>query len=134
MNWFMHSMQNYANFSGRARRREFAWFQVISVAVLAILALASLYNLLQGLGPRGSIVDGGIAKATLYLVLLFVFSLVIAVPSWAVLVRRLHDIGVEGWWSLLVFVPGLGAIFMVALAFINSKPGPNQYGPNPKGE
>jgi len=131
MNWFIHSMKNYANFAGRARRREYCWFQVVSMGVIFILFIAALLSILPALGPRGSI-SGSIALSLLWFALCGIFTLAIAVPSWAVLVRRLHDIGASGWFSLLAFVPCVGGIFLIAISFIDGNAGRNQYGPDPK--
>ena len=47
--------------------------------------------------------------------------------------RRLHDLGYSGWLQLISFVPYIGGIVLLILCCLDSKPGPNQYGPNPKG-
>ena len=54
------------------------------------------------------------------------------IPSIAVGVRRLHDIGKSGWMMLVVFIPFVGAIWLLILFVMDSKPGANEYGPNPK--
>jgi uncharacterized membrane protein YhaH (DUF805 family) len=63
--------------------------------------------------------------------LLDFFSLLIFLPSLAVSVRRLHDIGMNGWWVLLNLVP-LGGLVLLVLFCQDSQPGDNNYGPNPK--
>ena len=45
--------------------------------------------------------------------------------------KRCHDIGLPGSYVLLLVVPLAGLVWLVALAFIPSKPGPNAYGPEP---
>jgi uncharacterized membrane protein YhaH (DUF805 family) len=54
-------------------------------------------------------------------------------PSIAVTVRRLHDTGRSGWWWWLSFLCGIGAIIVLIFCLIDSSPGANEYGPNPKG-
>jgi uncharacterized membrane protein YhaH (DUF805 family) len=54
------------------------------------------------------------------------YSLAVLVPNIAVGVRRMHDTGRPGWW---IIIP----IINIVYACEDSKPGPNQYGPNPKG-
>ena len=61
------------------------------------------------------------------------YILAVLVPSIAISARRLHDIGLSGLWLLLSFVPFLGGIALLELYCIDSQPGPNQFGPNPKG-
>ncbi len=74
--------------------------------------------------------DGGLA--TILSLLLGLYSLAILLPSLAVGVRRIHDIGMSGWWIILSIIPIIGWIVLIIFFFIDSKPGTNQYGPNPK--
>lgn len=53
------------------------------------------------------------------------------VPSLAVIVRRLHDVGKSGWWYLICFVP-LGVFYFLYLMLSAGQVGPNQYGEDPK--
>ena len=55
------------------------------------------------------------------------------IPSWSVLVRRLHDINHSGWWWLLVFIPIIGWIILIVFLASPGTPGPNRYGPSPYG-
>ena len=66
------------------------------------------------------------------IIALSIYSLVILVPTWALTVRRLHDIGKSGWFALLSLIPYVGSIIIIIFAAMDSQPGPNQYGPNPK--
>ena len=60
------------------------------------------------------------------------YSLGVLLPSVAVTVRRLHDIGRSGWWALLMVVPVVGALILVIFALQDSQAEENEYGPNPK--
>jgi len=95
-------LSKYATFSGRARRSEY-WFFV-------------LFCILWGWIPIVNII------------LLLVFL----IPSLAVAVRRLHDIGRSGWWLFINFIPILGSIVLLVFYCTDSEYGDNQYGPNPK--
>ncbi len=56
------------------------------------------------------------------------------VPSIAVAVRRLHDLGWSGWWYLVLFIPfvgGLAALVMLIAFMMRGNVGPNKYGPDP---
>ena len=46
-------------------------------------------------------------------------------------VRRCHDVGLSGWWMLLVIVPVINFFFNVYLFFKAGQSGPNEYGPDP---
>ena len=55
------------------------------------------------------------------------------VPSLSVGVRRLHDVGKSGWFTLIVLIPIIGAIWLLVLYCTDGVPGPNKWGSNPKG-
>ncbi|MDY0077004.1 MAG: DUF805 domain-containing protein [Bacteroidales bacterium] len=61
-----------------------------------------------------------------------IYSLALIIPSLAVAVRRLHDVGKSGWMILIGLIPLIGFIWLLVLMVTDSKPGENQYGPNPK--
>jgi len=48
-------------------------------------------------------------------------------------VRRLHDTGRSGWWILISFVPFVGSVILLVFMCLDSEPGPNLHGLNPKG-
>ncbi|MBR6124081.1 DUF805 domain-containing protein, partial [Candidatus Saccharibacteria bacterium] len=52
----------------------------------------------------------------------------------SVLVRRLHDIGKSGWWFWVSLIPVVGGIILLVFMFLDSQPGSNAYGSNPKGK
>ncbi len=41
--------------------------------------------------------------------------------------RRLHDIGMSGWWQLLINVPFVGFVFWPFVFLKSGTPGPNKY-------
>lgn len=120
MNYFLDALGKYAVFSGRARRSEYWYFVLFSCLIGLALFAAGLYV--------GKLTGG---PPTLGEYLLDFYSLVIFIPSLAVSVRRLHDIGMNGWWVLLNLVP-LGGIVLFVMFCQDSQAGPNVYGPNPK--
>jgi len=118
VNWYLEVLKKYAVFSGRARRKEywmFVLFNVIFAIIASILDSVLFGTAIEGLGP-------------LYLI----YGLAVLIPSWAVSVRRLHDVGKSGWFLFILLVPIVGAIWILILDCTDSQPGENQYGPNPK--
>lgn len=110
---------NYANFSGRARRSEFWFFALFTLIISAALAgLAQTF----GQGFLGRLFTG----------LDSLFSLAVFIPSLAVAWRRLHDIGKSGANWCWIFLPLVGAIMLLVWYCRDSDPGENAYGPNPK--
>jgi len=75
-----------------------------------------------------SIIDGILGVTVLGVIL----ALGLLIPSLAVGVRRLHDIGKSGWWLLIGLIPLVGAIVLLVFACQDSQPGTNQWGPSPK--
>ena len=103
---------NYANFNGRARRREywyFCWFSGI-IAIIILLIGGFQHNILFRL-----------------------YQLAIATPSAAVCWRRFHDIGKSGKYAFIGLIPIVGWIMCIVWMAQDSQPGTNQYGQNPKG-
>lgn len=120
MSYFLEALGKYAVFSGRSRRSEY-WFFVLFTFLIGLL--------LGAVGLSVARATGGPPTLAEYFV--DFFSLLIFIPSLAVSVRRLHDIGMSGWWVLLNFVP-LGGLVLLVLFCQDSQPGDNAYGPNPK--
>jgi uncharacterized membrane protein YhaH (DUF805 family) len=119
MNYYLHVLRNYATFSGRARRAEY-WMFVLFNMIFAI-GLMIMDNVL------------GIAADDLgYGPLYGLYTLFVLVPGLAVLVRRLHDIGKSGWMALILFIPLVGAIWLLILLVSDSEAGENKWGSNPK--
>jgi len=122
---YLTAMKKYVDFSGRARRKEY-WMFVLIYMVIYVAALV-VYGLLTSVGGRGN------ALATLGALLVLAVALVHLLPAIAVAVRRLHDTGRSGWWLFIGLIPLIGAIVLLVFYCLDSDPGPNQYGDNPKG-
>lgn len=54
-----------------------------------------------------------------------------AVAAWSLAVRRMHDVGRTGWWTLLMLLPGIGNIFYIVAGCVPGQKRDNVYGPNP---
>jgi len=61
-----------------------------------------------------------------------IYGLAMLVPSLAVGVRRLHDVGKSGWFYLISFIPLIGLIWLLVLFFTDGKSESNKWGVNPK--
>ncbi len=143
MNYYISVLKKYAVFAGRARRKEYWMFTLISVIISSIIS--AIVPSLGGL-----------------------YSLLVLVPTLAVSVRRLHDTGRSGLWTLLLiitvlitaivgtiifvsndfslmpllgnfggafgffFPPAIAGIILLVFMCQDSQPGENRYGANPK--
>lgn len=121
MDWYLMAWHKYAQFSGRSRRKEYWMFTLVNIIV---------DTLLYGVGTI-AFLDRSTILGVLVFLVLGVYSLAALIPGLAVSVRRLHDTHKSGWWLLLCFIP-LGGLVVLAFCCIDSDPGPNQFGPNPK--
>jgi uncharacterized membrane protein YhaH (DUF805 family) len=117
---YLNAIQNnYTNFSGRARRSEY-WYFILFYYIISILAVV-LDNLL------------GLAMEMIgYGLITFLVALAHIIPSFALTVRRLHDVGKSGWFIFIVFIPFIGAIWLLVLNCKNGEVGENKYGADPK--
>jgi uncharacterized membrane protein YhaH (DUF805 family) len=120
MNWYLQALRQYATFDGRSRRKEywyFALFNMLAIVALVVVdSVAGTFSEEMGVG-----------------VLSGLYMLAVSIPGLAVSVRRLHDIGRTGWWVLIGVIPLIGTLVLLVLAVLDSQPGANRYGPNPKG-
>lgn len=89
-----------------------------------------LFNIL--VGAAIGFVFGLIGMQEAGMVVSWLYSLAALLPGLGVFVRRLHDTGRSGWWWLIAFLPVLGAIVLFVFMCLDSQPGENKYGPNPK--
>jgi len=105
MNYYLKVLQNYATFNGRARRKEYWMFTLFSSIISAALGFVG--------GLSGTM---GIAN---------IYSLAVLIPTIAVGVRRMHDVGKSGWFLLI-------PIYNFILAVSNGDTGNNEYGDDPK--
>ncbi len=114
MEWYLKVVRdNYANFNGRARRKEYWMFYLFNmIFVFAIMAV----DLFLGLN----------------FVLYAIYLIAMIVPGLAVSVRRLHDTGKSGWFLLIALIPMIGPIIGLVFLCTDSNPEENEYGPCPK--
>ncbi|MDI9366085.1 MAG: DUF805 domain-containing protein [Flavobacterium sp.] len=105
MKYYVTVLSKYAVFSGRARRSEY-WFFVLFNFIVSTLLL--------------------VLDFTLHLNFLHtIYLLVVIIPSIAVGVRRMHDVGKSGWYLLI-------PIYNLILVFTEGTRGENEYGADPK--
>lgn len=122
--------KKYIQFNGRSRRSEY-WY-----GYLANVIIVFVWSLLVCFFMAIAIVAESISFLEVAVVMYLVmglYSFVIIIPSLSIIVRRLHDTGKSGWMILLGLIPFAGVIIIFVFMLLDSQPGTNQYGPNPKG-
>ncbi len=115
MKWYLQALKKYAAFGGRARRREYWIFEWGNTLILFALVVISRFAAPKHVGLLPSS-----------------FIVAVILPSFASLVRRLHDTNRSGWWLLAIFVPVIGQLIILSFIATDSQRGANRYGPSPK--
>ena len=133
MHYFIKCIKNYSNFEGRASRAEL-WYFLLYWCVIYFFII---------------IIDGQIGYSFLNLedlpyneylpigkfysnvgILVFLYRPLTLLPSFAVIVRRLHDLNMSGKWAYSFIIPPLGIILLLFLTKSGDKD-KNQYGNAP---
>ena len=145
MDWMTLAFKRYAEFTGRSRRMEYWMFTLLNAIVVTVLMLvifgaggaAGMFNADMNGNPSAGLgaLFGGMG------LLIVVYALAVLLPSIAVTVRRLHDRDMSGWWYLGAIIGGMIPLvgFLISIAFLvlmalPGTPGPNRFGPDPKGQ
>jgi len=125
MRWYFQVLKKYAKFEGRARRAEYWSFVFLSLVVGCCAAfLAAVLGIVGSSilsGPGDHVMQTGEVAGILVGLL---YNLFVVIPSFAVAVRRMHDIGRSGWW---LWAPIINFIFLC----LGSQSSENGYGSNP---
>ena len=111
MEYFIGALKKYADFTGRARRKEY-WMFILFYLIFYIVL---------------TVIDAAIGSY----ILAALFSLVLLLPTISIAARRLHDTGRSGWWQLISLIPILGGIVLLVFLVQDSHE-ENEYGESPK--
>ena len=125
MNWYLKVLKQYADFSGRARRKEYWMYTLFNI--FAFVAAAILDNVL---GLTFDVQGQSVGYGYVYIL----YALAVFIPGLAVSVRRLHDVGKSGWFLLIGLIPLIGSIWLIVLFCTDGKSESNKWGTNPKTE
>ena len=119
MKWYLMALKKYADFSGRARRKEYWMFGLFNLFFVVLAAiLDNIFGTTIGSAPYGLVYVLYIAATIL--------------PTLAVTVRRLHDINKSGWYYFMVLIPLVGPILLLIYFCTEGDAGINGYGSDPK--
>jgi len=111
MDYFIAALKQYADFTGRASRKEYWMFYLI---YMLLLIAVYVLDVVIGMG-----------------ILSIVFTLGMLIPSISIAARRLHDTSRSGWWQLIAFIPVIGVIILIVFLAQDSH-GTNDYGVSSK--
>ena len=112
---FTFALHQYASFNGRSTRQEFWSFVLFSNLICLVVSLAEMF-VCSGIAiATGDDVLTGMLSNSLFQFVNLLVTLFFWLPSMAVTVRRLHDVGWSGKW----FVANVCAGVLFVFAFIS---------------
>lgn len=122
--------ENFFQWNGRLNRKRYikrllalGAFSVVAYLVLGFLALA--------LGDPSMQPDESTALGIFGLLQLL--RIPITISGYMLMIRRLHDVGLSGYYALLSLVPLINLGLVLYLLFKQGTQGDNSYGPDPLG-
>jgi len=129
MEWYIKVMRdNYINFKGRARRKEYWMFTLVYVIIL--MGCTALDNML---GTVFMMDGGALGEISMgYGWAYTICGLAHFLPALSLVVRRLHDVGKSGWFYLIILIPLIGIIWLLVLYCTEGQKQDNKWGPDPK--
>ena len=119
--WYKMAFTKYAEFSGRSTRNEYWWFVLCNILVTIALYSIVIFAAIIDFAPLAFIAG----------LMIFVYMFAAIIPSVAVLVRRLHDVGKSGWFYFITLIPLVGGIVLLVFLAKESEPRANEWGPIP---
>ena len=170
MKYFIKCWKHFADFKGRARRKEYWMFLLFNYIISFALGMVYYVGLILQLtnsadaeyysGGSSSMLWTGGGLVFVFFCIMAIYCWMSLIPTLAVIVRRLHDIGRKGTWLWLLVVPillccimflGMSSemvviaigilmfifntaimVLFIILGCIDGQKGENKYGPNPK--
>ncbi len=125
------------SFSGRISRQPF-WLSILAMVVLQwvlmlVLGMILGTSMMGGMDPNMP-PDEAAALAMKSMTPMIIISLLFLYPALAIYTKRWHDRDKSGWWSLILFLPIIGALwFLIECGFLRGSDGPNRFGDDPFG-
>lgn len=125
--YFKRCMKKYIDGHGRARRREYWYFVLFRVIVIAVPVLLGgvISAIWTDPGDDPSPVGLG------FMILGGAAYLGTVIPNLCAMIRRFHDVGLTGWLVLLNAIPYVGSLITFIICVLPSEARPNTHGPVP---
>ena len=131
MEWYLKALKQYSRFNGRARRKEYWYFSLISLLISGLLGFIDGSIVSAAAGTEIGIVREIFLPTDIGL-LRNIYTLGVLIPTYTVMVRRLHDTDRSGWWFFINLIPFLGWLFFLYFLVEDSDSDKNRFGRNPK--
>ena len=108
------------DFSGRSSRPDFWYFMLLFIVLYLVVAVVDQFLVTSTVDirelPLGHYIPMGMVDPNVG-ALVLLYRPIMAIPTIAVTIRRLHDVGKSGWWCFLwvLPVPVVGWLYLVPL-------------------
>ncbi len=130
-------MDLFLSFNGRINRAK--WWLGLLILVVAQMVLWFILASIFGLTAMGSFdPNDPTAAGTMVdqmssaMIPMLILVAVMLYPGLALYTKRWHDRNKSGWWSLIMLIPMVGAIWiLIELGILRGTYGDNKYGPDP---
>ena len=113
-------IENFFRWEGRLNRKPYILY---SIGIWFLMLILNVVADVLG--------DSRSSVALLVAFALYLAVLALCVPSVMLTIRRWHDLGKSGWFSLLLLVPLVNFVVGLYLWVKKGDDGPNQYGEDP---
>lgn len=117
--------KKYAQFNGRSSRSEY-WFAALTSYIVTLILVMIVNFVIMATSSDFEDVAGVIV------ILYLIYVVGTMLPTLALGVRRLHDVGKSGSFMWLLLIPFFGSLILFMFFTMDSQPGDNKYGSNPK--
>jgi uncharacterized membrane protein YhaH (DUF805 family) len=127
-------MSLFTSFEGRINRQKW-WLGLIALMIVewivfSVIVMFFGVGMMAGMDPNNP--EASAAAMSAMSIPMIIIFLIFLWPSLALYAKRWHDRGKSGWWTLIVLIPLLGAIWvLIELGFLRGAEGPNKYGNDP---
>ena len=130
MRAFVHAsvdgFKRYFDFKGRSSRPDFWYFMLLFIGLYIIVAVVDQHPVSATVDirdlPLGRYIPMGMVDREVG-ALVLMYRPMMAIPTLAVTVRRLHDVGKSGWWCVLwvLPLPVVGWLYLIPLLYKPSR-------------
>jgi uncharacterized membrane protein YhaH (DUF805 family) len=127
------NLQTFLSFDGRNARKTF-WLALLVMIIISWILQLIIFTVfgVSMMSDPNATPEQAMAQVSGMLVPLGIVLLLTLWPSLAIYTKRWHDRNKSGWWSLILFIPLIGGIWMlVELGFLRGTEGANRFGPDP---
>jgi uncharacterized membrane protein YhaH (DUF805 family) len=132
-------LSTFTSFEGRIPRKTFwlGYLVMIIVTWVLMFLLSAVFGVSMFASPDPTLSEEAqLAQAmeqmSAMMLPLGIVLLLTLWPALAIYTKRWHDRNKSGWWSLIIFIPIIGGIWMlIELGFLRGTEGANRFGPDP---